>query len=111
MAVKVAVASSDGKFINSHFGRTKQFLIFTINNGKYEFLELRKNVPACSFGEHTENGLAETVKLLEDCNIVLASNIGLGAVEALQLKGIKAYSITGFIDQVLVKLGASRLIS
>ena len=46
MAYKVAVTSSDGKFINQHFGRAQQFLIFEIDDeGDYKFLELRKNDP------------------------------------------------------------------
>ena len=31
MPLRVAVASSDGKFINQHFGHAEQFLIFDAN--------------------------------------------------------------------------------
>lgn len=43
MSFKVAVASSDGKYINQHFGWAQQFLIFEIDdNGEYKFLEPQK---------------------------------------------------------------------
>jgi nitrogen fixation protein NifX len=48
MSHKVAIASSDGKFVNQYFGRVNQFLIVELkDDGNYEFLELRKNVPSC----------------------------------------------------------------
>ncbi len=47
MKWKAAVASSDGKVINQHFGRAKEFLIFEITNQEFQFLELRQNNPAC----------------------------------------------------------------
>lgn len=37
MAYKVAFASSDGKVVNQHFGRTKQFLIVEIDNKDYKY--------------------------------------------------------------------------
>ena len=38
VSFKVAVASSDGKFVNQHFGMTQQFLIFEIKKTNYPFL-------------------------------------------------------------------------
>ncbi len=32
--MKIAVASDDGKIISSHFGRTRGFVIFEIENGE-----------------------------------------------------------------------------
>nr|WP_279383518.1 NifB/NifX family molybdenum-iron cluster-binding protein [Methanobacterium formicicum] len=55
MSIKVAVASSDGKYINQHFGMASQFLIFQLDdNGTHKFLELRENKPACSTEGHSE---------------------------------------------------------
>ena len=43
MSFKVAVASSDGKYVNQHFGMAQQFLIFEIDDeGNYKFLEPQK---------------------------------------------------------------------
>ncbi|HEY0196185.1 MAG TPA: NifB/NifX family molybdenum-iron cluster-binding protein [Methanobacterium sp.] len=42
MSYKVAVASSDGKFVNQHFGMAQQFLIFEIDDDEYKFMELRR---------------------------------------------------------------------
>lgn len=55
MFLRVAVASTDGKYVNDHFGRAKQFLIFDINGSEYQFLELRQNTPSCNLEGTDEN--------------------------------------------------------
>ncbi|HBW34238.1 NifB/NifX family molybdenum-iron cluster-binding protein [Desulfosporosinus sp. BICA1-9] len=101
MSYRVAVASSDGKYINQHFGRARQFLIFDVNDNKYEFYELRKNDPLCSGQDHNEDQMSRTVELLADCREVLVSQIGPGAIQALALKGIKYRIVPDFIEDVL----------
>lgn len=110
MSLRVAVASNDGKFINQHFGHAQQFLIFDLNDeGKFEFLELRENVPTCSGGNHTAGAMSDTLELIKDTNIVLVSQIGPGASQFLISNGIQPYMIPTYIDEALEKL-ASRLV-
>lgn len=45
--------------------------------------------------------MSRTVELLVDCKAVLVSQIGLGAVQALSLKGIKPYVMPDFIEDAL----------
>ncbi len=105
MAFKVAVASSDGKYVNQHFGMAQQFLIFEIDDkGNYKFLELRKNTPACEVGGHTDEAMERSVELISDCEAVLASQMGPGAVNALASHGIEAYAAPAFIDVALKEL-------
>ncbi len=104
MSYKVAVASSDGKFVNQHFGRAGQFLIFEIADDQYYFVELRENIPSCDGEEHHENAMEKTIQLIEDCQVVLASQIGPGAIRQLEEKGIKSFGVRDFIDQALEKL-------
>lgn len=101
MSYRVAVASSDGKYVNEHFGRAKQFLIFNIADDQFEFYELRKIDPPCSGAGHNEDQMSRTVELLADCKAVLVSQIGSGAVQALSLKGIKSYVLPDFIEDAM----------
>lgn len=79
MPIKVAVASSDGKIVNQHFGKAQKFLIFEINNNsEYEFIELRQTVPRCGEDPDIKYG---TINLISDCDILLVSQIGPGARE------------------------------
>ena len=105
MSIRVAVASSDGKFINQHFGHAQQFLIFDIDDeGKYEFIELRKNEPTCSGGNHTAGALEDTLNILEGVKIVLVAQIGPGASQNLLLNGIQSFMVPMYIDEALEKL-------
>jgi nitrogen fixation protein NifX len=105
MSYKVAVASSDGKVVNQHFGRCRQFLVFNITDqGAAEFSELRESEPPCGTGDHDEDHMAKTVEQFADCRFLLVSRIGPGAEAALGSKSIKAFAITDFIDKALEKL-------
>jgi predicted Fe-Mo cluster-binding NifX family protein len=105
VSFKVAVASSDGKFVNQHFGMTTQFLIFEIDdNGDYKFLELRENIPACDVGGHTEDAMTTSVRLISDCKALIASHIGPAAVNILLDHGIDPYIAPMFIEEALKEL-------
>lgn len=108
MPLRVAVASSDGKFINQHFGHAEQFLIFDIDDeGNYEYLELRKNEPTCSGGNHTAGSMKDAVGVLDGVKVVLVAQIGPGASQNLLNNGIQSFSVPSYIDEALKKLGAS----
>lgn len=109
MSLKVAVASGDGKFINQHFGMASQFLIFELNaDGTHKFLELRENKPACGVEGHSDLSMDESVELISDCQVVLASQIGPGAIDILLAKGIEPYLAPTFIEDALKELAAMK---
>lgn len=98
---KVAIATTDGINIDEHFGRTKEFLIYEVNQkGIYKLLEHRGNNPQCT-SQHKNHTSETTSVLFADINVVLASKIGPGATRALQDQGVVAFSLTGSIDKAL----------
>ena len=105
MNYKVAVASSDGKFVNEHFRKASQFYIYKVENGDYEFVELRKidDILSCGKESHYDKILS-IVKHLSGCRIVLVSQIGREAAIFLNRNGIEAFDITQSIDEALKKL-------
>ncbi|MGB9977861.1 NifB/NifX family molybdenum-iron cluster-binding protein [Methanobacterium sp.] len=116
MPLKIAIASSDRKVIDQHFGQAPDFLIYEIKeNGNFEFIEIRKNIPPSddpNLLENHDNALAKSADLISDCNVVLASQIGPGAVKALLSCKVKPYSIPDFlIEKALKKLASSKLVS
>ena len=48
MAIRAAVASSDGKIINKHFGKADYFLIFELRDGEFRYIEKRNTAPCCN---------------------------------------------------------------
>ena len=98
MTIRVAVGSSDGKYINQHFGHSQKFLIFDIEEEiNYEYIETRNNLPSCNEGDHTSGSLESTLNILKDVDIVLISQIGPGASQYLLNNGIKPFIMPGIL--------------
>lgn len=105
MNYRVAVASSDGKYINQHFGHARQFLIFELEPGAdFRFLELRETNPPCDGGEHHDDKLNRAVRAVTDCQFLLVSHIGPGAAQLAKSKGVIPFAYPDFIDIALDKL-------
>jgi predicted Fe-Mo cluster-binding NifX family protein len=105
MSYNIAISSTDGKFVNQHFGHTEKFIIVEVKNRKnYRFLEERKVKAPCSFGEHDENTLENATKALVDCKYVLCSQIGGGASRILEENKIRVFTIATFIDEALERI-------
>jgi len=112
MKLKLAVASSDGKVINQHFGKASKFLIIETDGQKIEVLELRENKPACGsleYGGHEDDALERSIFLIKDCYAVLCSRIGGGAAEELLSRGIEPVEAPGFIKENVLAYARYRL--
>ncbi len=104
--MKVAVASQDGITVSQHFGRSKCFIVFDVENGEI----LDSQVRADTFSVHAageceaERGLGsngakvehtDMVKTLQDCHVVLCRGMGWRAAEELVRRGINPMVIRG----------------
>jgi predicted Fe-Mo cluster-binding NifX family protein len=94
--MKIAIPSMDGSTISQHFGRCKTFLIFELEGGRIAGRELRENGQGCGGHSHEEGGASHQgdthggfVRLLSDCQVVIAKGIGGGAMQALRGAGIR----------------------
>lgn len=101
----VAVASSDGIVVNSHFGRAGTFYIYEAKeDGNLEVLEKRVVSPVCNGGNHDEERLKENLKKLSDCSCLLVSRIGNSAAAMAEEYGLEAYEIPGMIEESIQQL-------
>ncbi len=99
--MRIAVASSDGKMVNQHFGKATQFFILDVDNDTIKLVEVRKIVPPCGSSEysgHDDNALSKAVTPIADCEAVLCSRIGIGAQEELRSQGIEPVDTRDFIE-------------
>lgn len=85
--MKIAVASTDGKIIDLHFGDANHFLIYKIENEEGKFHEIREKTPL-PLNEHTERWIS-SIDLINDCKAVLCSKIGEEPTIELRKMGIK----------------------
>lgn len=109
MAYKIALASSDGKVVNQHFGRTEKFVIVEIDGESSKYIETRENLPACNNFEHSEDSMSASINLIKDCKAVFVAKVGRGAYFKLEENGIKAYETPYFIEDVIKKVINSKV--
>ncbi len=104
MSIRAAVASTDGKVINRHFGKADRFLIFDLTHDGFNYIETRRLPPCCNQGEHEDNAFENVAKALSDCKIILISKIGAPAADFLESRGFEVYESPFPIHSVLNKL-------
>ncbi|MCR5761905.1 MAG: hypothetical protein K6G00_00810 [Treponema sp.] len=122
---KVAVASSDGKTVDSHFGHAQSFLIFEVDeeSGSFEDVEERAVTAGCSGGDcgvirgslscgnspHEDASPLDAVAAsLKDVDYVLVAKIGPHAIKALAQFDVTAYDIVLPIDEAINKINEFR---
>ena len=104
---RVAVATTDGKMVNEHFGRALSFHIYDVDAVGWTLVEKREVKPLCeSGGGHTSDGLLSCAASLSDCAAVVAVKIGGGARRTLASKDISVFEQPDSIENVLTKLSA-----
>lgn len=101
----IAVASSDGIVVNSHFGRAKKFYIYKVTDyGEPQLVEMREVSPVCNGGEHNNENLKSNLLKFSDCKYLLVSRIGSGAANMAESLGIESYEIPGEIGESIDQL-------
>jgi predicted Fe-Mo cluster-binding NifX family protein len=111
---RIAVASSDGKNIDLHFGHASLFRIYEINETDLSclFIEERKlsedrDANGCAgCGGHGEQRVGEAAKLFNDCLYLLTARIGPKPYEMLKRSGITALETPFDLKKALPKLNA-----
>lgn len=100
--MRIAVASSDGKNVDLHFSACDHFLIFELQDGLVEFLELWEK-PNTIIKEHSDRWRSACA-LLEDCDMILCAKIGPEPRSNIEKKDIKVLESQGLIKDNLENL-------
>lgn len=101
MIHRIAIATSDGKMVNEHFGHAKRFIIVDLSDeGNYLVSDVRECINACG-SDDVNDRMNTVIDKIKDCEAVAVCRIGSSAIMRLKEKGIKAYVNPGFIEDVL----------
>lgn len=102
---RVAVASTDGESVNTHYGKSEIFYIYIVDDDEgYDLVEKRQVTPVCQDGFHNKVAMETHVQQFTDCKYVIASRIGNGAIQSLTAAGITAMELPGSIDDAILKV-------
>jgi predicted Fe-Mo cluster-binding NifX family protein len=111
MPHRIAITSTDGKFIHQHFGRAERFHVVDLSDFDYKHIENRDVPASCKGSEHDVSAFENVYKTaLYDCEAVIVGKIGYRASEFLFNKGLRVFEAPGVIDDVLTEMIESRLL-
>ncbi len=102
---KIAVASTDGITVNEHFGRSKKFFIYFIDeNVGFDLIEEREAESVCMNQTHLIPKMQEKINLIKDCRYVVTARTGAGALGVLFQNGITSIEFPGEIEEAVLKV-------
>ena len=106
MIYRIALASSDGEHIDSHFGSAERFYIAELDTEKEDcdikgYIDVK---PPCSGGWHEVSKFEAVLTQLSDVSAIVAQRIGPGALQFIREQGIAAYQIPLTAEQALCLL-------
>ena len=108
MSYKIAVATSDGHTVDTHFGHALDFTIIEVaDDGSFSEVERRNAFAACD-GGCSDDSMERAAANLADCEFALAAKIGPHAINALAHHGVTALDCVIAIDEAVAKIHAYR---
>ncbi len=105
---KVAFASSDGEFVDRHFGQADTFFVYALDTGSQQLLEKRE---APAIAGHSQAEFQRIYELFADCDAVVANKIGYPAAAYLIGKGVRVFESEFAVADILNKLKEENLLS
>lgn len=101
----IAVTTSNGIDVDTHFGKAGQFLVYDLGGGEPQ---LMRSIQAPSYCSGAGPGhslmsdkLAAIAQALGDCRVVVTAMIGEAPQEEMKRLGIDVLSIPGPVAEVL----------
>ncbi|MEA4891822.1 MAG: NifB/NifX family molybdenum-iron cluster-binding protein [Peptococcaceae bacterium] len=108
MSVRIAFASTDGSYIDQHFGNARIFQVFDLSGSSFKLVESRRTKASCQGS--CEGGFEHLFKALEDCDAVFAGKIGPGAAAFMIGRGKRVFEANGPVEDIMEQLMADQLL-
>jgi nitrogen fixation protein NifB len=87
--LRVAVASTDGRVIDMHFGHVEAFRVYRVDVTGVHFLESRDVEHYCQGGYGDEDKREVILRALADCSALFVARAGEGPKARLREAGIE----------------------
>lgn len=108
MSIRIAFASTDGAYIDQHFGSARFFQIYDIDDTVYEPVETRTTQARCQ--GNCEGGFDHLYEALKDCDAVFVLKIGQGAAAYMIGRGKRVFEAQGAVEDILEQIIVSNLL-
>jgi nitrogen fixation protein NifB len=98
---KIAVGSTDGVNVDTHFGQTEFFYIYeTGEDGAFSLLEKRDMRGDSDASQH-EARRESLARRLSDVQVVIVRQIGQHALESLRARGVNAIDVSCTVEKAV----------
>lgn len=96
--MRIAIASDDGKRIAGHFGRTRGFVIYEVENGVVQNRLYRENdftghARGMEGADHSADRHSPILRALSGCTAVISRGMGQRIYMDLKNAGIEAFIV------------------
>jgi len=107
--VKIAIASDEGRTISSHFGQTRGFVVFDIEDKEVKNREYRLNTftghaRGLEGADHGIDRHGPILSALSDCKAVISHGMGRRIYDDLKGAGIEAWVTDETVVQKAIEL-------
>ena len=105
--MKIAITSSNGKAVDTHFGKASKFYVYDLIPGSLKFVEVRDTINYCSGEEgHGFNAskLETVYQSIKDCEMLCTAKIGETPAAKMQEKGINIVEFEGDLIEMFKSL-------
>jgi nitrogen fixation protein NifB len=102
----IAVASSSGVSVNMHLGQASDLYIYGLEKGNVKLIE-KRNI---SHIRRMKNRWVELANALQDCSIILVSQVGTLPQQILKDKSILVKAVEGSVHDIVSSLFHSKSI-
>lgn len=99
--MRIAVASTDGKNVDLHFGKASSLYVFEYNEEKDEFDFIDHRTVEIEVDMKHQN--PKIIKAIEDCEVAICEQFGPKAAIFAEDAGLKLVSDEGSVEEVLRK--------
>jgi len=107
--VRIALASRDGLKVDRHLGQAEGLAIYDGSPEGVVFVEYRRIELAGSEAAHSEPRAAEILRLVDDCAVVVARQVGPTFRQYLECRGIRVLTSNQDVPPVLDRIARSYL--
>ncbi len=108
MSLRVAFASTDGAYIDQHFGSARYFQVYDITGETYSMVETRTTPGSCH--GHCDGGFENLLEALRDCDAIFVIRIGESAAAFMVGQGKRVFEAAGPVDLIIEQLIQSKLL-
>ena len=108
---RVAVASSDGEFVDEHFGNALYYQVYDEGpGGEWSLIETRKVSAGCGAESGCGGVGCSLAERLFDCEAIFVLRIGPSAAAGAIAAGLRVFEAGGPVDDMLDYVAANGLL-